>query len=194
MFIDGPYGAGKSTIIDKLRKNDSRPGVLFLDEEFVKQELPVIQSFTTGIHWATSMVMRVLEAVRAEDTRVVIVDSSPYSAVVYRAGLLSTRDIDAMMFELHPHADIEAFILIPRKTRHWQQVWKRSQDLMMQGSWEYGVRVNKLNELSKEHFNHVRSLYKGPIYGENHHMLCSYYATSRQLRTRTSAFIREWAQ
>lgn len=124
--IEGNYGIGKSTLINKMQQLN----VGFINEGFM--ELYSKEMDPNGvineIEWISSWFKRVIELNRTATNRIVIADRSPYSALFFMKSCISEMKIiiDNMILELKNY-DIHV-ITIHLKTQrglNWDRVLKR---------------------------------------------------------------------
>lgn len=124
--IEGNYGIGKSTLINKLQQLN----VGFINEGFM--ELYAEEMDPNGvineIEWVSSWFKRVIELNKQATTSVVIADRSPYSALFFMKSCISEMKtiIDNMILELKNY-DIHVVTIHLKTERelNWNRVLKR---------------------------------------------------------------------
>ena len=154
IFIDGPYGCGKTTIIDSLRAIIATSGAdaAVVDEEFLNDGSCLPPGAIRGVKWMADLVARGLRSRKQK----IFFDGSPLAGVVYRKMSLGIGIADLFFQELEEMGyDVALLYLdIPAEQR-WAQVTAR----LERAAPDELLQRNGLDESDRLHFDVIGALF-----------------------------------
>jgi len=162
IFIDGPYGCGKTTLLNRIRElasSSGREDIHFVEEGYLDF---LSEHDINSEEFQMEYVLRHTADTLKFGSGIVFVDSSIMLTSVYHECITFTL-VETIISAMKSLSDtiVELWLIDIPYNKHWEQVHDRIKILNTEDPESAAQRLG-LNELSGLHFRTIRSLLYAP--------------------------------